>query len=209
MYIYEENFLAGLGAVVIVACVSGFVVWNIISGIPDTLPLDQDPQLILPLYDYSNLTMIQGYGQVEPDRFHNGFDFTVNDTTIIVAPCEAYVQDISFFENEAMNTWQTNLRLRLNSRWSVIIAFESWALNETYGRYQLDAIIVKVGDHVAANQTIGELLHHGSGSHIHFGIIDSGEWVCPYQYFTAEAQSTFQHLYVDMGLGWPAGDWCK
>jgi len=205
----KKPVLAGLGAILIVACVSGFIAWNIMSSIPDTLPLDENPQLILPLYDYSNLTMIQGYGQVEPDRFHNGFDFTVNDTTIIVAPCEAYVQDISFFKNEVMDTWQTNLRLRLNSRWSVIIAFESWALNETYGRYQLDAIIVQVGDHVYANQTIGELLHHGSGAHIHFGIIDNSEWVCPYQYFTADAQSTFQHLYVDMGLGWPVGDWCK
>ena len=204
-----KKALVSLGVIIVIACVSGLVVWNLNTSFPDTLALDENPQIILPLYDYSNVTLIQGYGQVEENRFHNGIDFVVNDSTTIVAPCEAYVLDISLFENEVMKTWQTNLRLRLNSRWSIIIAFESWAFNETYGRYQFEALTVQKGDHVSINQTLGALLHHGDGSHIHFGILDKGDWLCPYPYLTPNAKQMFEDLYIARALGWPSGNWCK
>ena len=75
-------------AAVIIVCVVGVSAWMLLGtrGYPDTLPEGEDPQLILPLYDYSHLNIIQGYGQVSPDYFHPGFDFGVNDTTVIVAP---------------------------------------------------------------------------------------------------------------------------
>ena len=94
----------------------------------------------------------------------------------------------------------------MNSQWEIRTAFESWALNETYGQLQLEAITVTVGQHVSANESLGQLLYHGSGCHIHFGVIQGDTAVCPYPYFTAEAQATFEALYSVMGR--PSGDWC-
>ncbi|WEU40874.1 MAG: M23 family metallopeptidase [Candidatus Odinarchaeum yellowstonii] len=197
---------AALGVSIIIICVTAFTVWNLLTSIPDALPEGQNPELMLPLYDYSHLDVIQAYGQIRPDYFHPGFDFGVNDTTVIVAPCDAYVTYINSWYNDKSGHWQTNVGLRLNSKWRIDIVFESWAENETYGALQFQAIIVRVGQFVAANQTIGNLLCHGSYAHIHFGLYFNEEAVCPYPYFTPSAQSTFQELY--MKVGQPAGDWC-
>ena len=198
--------MAAASAAVIIVCIAGLSVWLLFTSEPYTLPPGQDPQLILPLYDYSHLNIIQGYGQVSPDRFHPGFDFGVNDTTIIVASYDAYVTDISLWYNERGGHWQVNMDLKMNSQCRIRIAFESWALNETYGQLQLEAINVTVGQRVSANQSLGMILCHGSGAHIHFGLYYNDDYVCPYSYFTAEAKTVFEVLYSVCGN--PPDDWC-
>jgi len=160
------------------------------------LPSGEDPILCLPLYDFSHCDAIQGYGQITPEYYHNGIDFGVNGTTIIVASHAAYVDEIKFWYNEKGGHWQTNVRLWLNSQWMIEIAFESWAVNETYGQMQRDAILVNQGQYVEANQSIGSLLVHGSGAHIHFGIYSNNEDKCPYSYFSPSAKAIFEaHFY--------------
>lgn len=184
-----------LASVIIIASISGFSFWYFTSfASPSFLPLGEDPKLILPLYQIENIAIIQGFGNLTWG-FHNGIDFGVNATTVIVAPHNCVVTWIQFWYNEKGGHWQTNVRLKINQEWELEIAFESWALNETYGQYQRDAIIVEVGQILHVNETIGSLLVHGSGAHIHFGLLTYGTAVCPYRYFTPEAKAIFDAVF--------------
>lgn len=186
-------------------CIASFSVWFVYFRYPDTVPSGQNPLLILPLYDFSHNDFIQGFGQIHLDYYHNGFDFGVNDTTVIVAPCNAYVFDIkSNWYNERGGHWQTNVELRLNAQWRISIPFESWALNSTYGALQANQILVHVGQYVAVNQTLGYLLCHGEHAHIHFSVISYDTHVCPYYYFTESAKTVFvdQFYRVNITSGW-------
>nr|MDO8098526.1 hypothetical protein [Candidatus Njordarchaeota archaeon] len=183
----------------------GISVWLIYLRYPDTVPSGQNPVLILPLYDFSDNDYIQGFGQISLDYYHNGFDFGVNDTTVIVSPCNAYVFDVkSNWYNEKGGHWQTNVELRLNAQWRISIPFESWALNSTYGALQADQILVHVGQYVTANQTLGYLLCHGQYAHIHFSVISYDTHVCPYYYLTEPAKAIFLYQFslVNITKGW-------
>jgi len=180
-------------AVIIIGIISVFgiiAVKFILFRYPDTLPAGEDPELILPLISFANNSFIGGYGTV-PWGTHNGIDFGVNGSTVIVAPHNAYIDDIKFWYNDGGGHWQTNVRLWLNSQWKLEVVFESWALNESYGQVQRDAIIVNTGQYVIANQTLGTLLYHGEGAHIHFQVSFGDAERCPYIYFSPSAQATF------------------
>ncbi|MHA1651146.1 MAG: M23 family metallopeptidase [Candidatus Helarchaeota archaeon] len=186
-------------AIIVVITTFGIIILieNYKSQYPDTLSPGKDPILCLPLYDFSHCDAIAGFGQVSPDYYHNGIDFGVNDTTAIVAPHAAYIEMIQFWFNEKGGHWQTNIRLWLNSQWTLEIIFESWALNETYGQMQRDAILVSKGQYVEANQTLGSLLVHGPGAHIHFSVYSNDVGQCPYNYFSPSAKATFEaHFYL-------------
>ncbi len=185
-----------LAAIIIIASVSGFSFWYLnFENTPSFLPLGESPEIILPLYQIENLDAIQGFGQLTPDFYHNGIDFGVNATTVIVAPHNCVVTWIQFWYNDKGGHWQTNVRLKINEEWEIEVVFESWALNETYGQYQRDAIIVEVGQILNVNETIGNLLVHGDGAHIHFGLLTYGTGVCPYQHFTSEAKALFDAVF--------------
>lgn len=197
------KFAAALA--IVLFSVAGISVWYIFFRYPDTVPFGENPVLILPMYDFSHNDFIQGFGQIHPDYYHNGFDFGVNDTTAIVAPCNAYVFDIkSNWYNEKGGHWQTNVELRLNVQWHISIPFESWALNSSYGALQANQITVHVGQYVAANQTLGHLLSHGEHAHIHFSLISYDTHVCSYYYFVEPARVIFLYQFslVNITAGW-------
>jgi len=188
-----------------IVCLAGVGIWVVFLMYPSTLPLGETPAISLPLNDFSHNSYIGGFGQIQSHFFHNGFDFGVNGTTVFVAVFDAYVMDVkSNWYNERGGHWQTNVGLWINPQWRIEMAFESWALNETYGALQASAISVIRGQHIAANQTIGSLLVHGQYAHVHFGVRSWGNDVCPYYYFTepAKASFAFQFARVNITSGW-------
>ncbi|MHA1232550.1 MAG: hypothetical protein ACTSPQ_18115 [Candidatus Helarchaeota archaeon] len=174
----------------------GIIIFNsIFTRYPNTLSEGEVPVLCLPIYNFTSCDAIQGYGQIADDFYHNGIDFGVNATTTIVSPHDAYIETIKFWYNDKGGHWQTNVRLWLNYQWRLEIVFESWALNESYGQKQRDAIIVQNGQYVKANQSLGNLLVHGPGAHIHFGVYYNGNDKCPYNYFSSEAKVIFENIF--------------
>jgi len=167
---------------------------------PDTLPPGQVPSLILPFYDFSNVTKIGEYGWGRVDYFHPGFDFRVNETTSIVAPCNAYVSFIQRNWHQEGGDYQTNVNLWLNKQWELCLVFESGVKNATAGALQSDAVPVILGQYIAQNQSVGNLLVHGPLSQVHFGIWSYGEWVCPHDYFTPLARDIFDTQFALKGL---------
>ncbi|MBD3256453.1 MAG: peptidoglycan DD-metalloendopeptidase family protein [Candidatus Lokiarchaeota archaeon] len=130
---------------------------------------------------------------------HNGIDFNVNESSVVLCPHDAYVSDIRFYENEYGNHWQTNVRIRLNSQWYITMKFESWAEDQYNGTLQRNNVSVSVGDKILANQTMGNLLSHGPHSHLHYDVDRSGTYVCPYSYFSPDAQDKFDPIYDRCG----------
>ncbi|MHA1753904.1 MAG: hypothetical protein ACTSYR_00065 [Candidatus Odinarchaeia archaeon] len=71
---------------IIISAGAGAITWFMFFSYPYSLPLGESPNIGLPTYQFSNLTGIQGFGQVTPDYYHNGFDFAVNASTVFISP---------------------------------------------------------------------------------------------------------------------------
>ena len=151
-------------------------------------PWDQ-VQITLPVDDFTNFVIFQGYGKTEWNEFHNGLDFCFNSSVEILSPCDGYIIGIELKYNEDGGHWQTNLNIMMNLLWSAEIVFESIVKTETLGKKQFDSIKVKWGQRVSAGDLLGILLFEGEIPHIHFSLNYGNNRVCPYQYFTDSAQN--------------------
>lgn len=130
---------------------------------------------------------------------HNGIDFSINDTATIIASCNMTCNNKNLFYNSLGDHWQVGTSFTINEDYELLIAFESFAENETFGNIQLDAILVEIGQEVTQGELIGNLLYHRAGAHIHFMLSKNNEPVCPYLYFSAEAKTIFDDLWGQIG----------
>ena len=162
--------------------------------------LKEPPILDFPVANPDVIDIIWGYG-IQDGEHHNGIDFGCNTSVDIIVWCDLTVIDINTFYNDAGGHWQTNIFLEYDKKFEFVIAFESWALNETYANIQADAINVEEGRTVFKGEILGKLLYHGSGTHIHWGMYEDGQDICGYQYFSAEAKVLFLELWEKYGWG--------
>ena len=183
---------------IIGAGVGGFVLW---SSWPAVWSRDP-PVLDFPVEDSNVIHIIQGYGDMPWGDFHNGIDFGCNTSVNILAPCEVRVTGISSWMYATdPDRWQTSVRFNINWDYELEIAFESWALNDTFGDIQQEAIIVTINQIVPQGGVLGQLLNHGEGCHIHFMIKYKGEDVCPYLLFSETAKNLFDSLWALNSIG--------
>ncbi|NHJ87350.1 MAG: M23 family metallopeptidase [Asgard group archaeon] len=159
------------------------------------------PVIAFPVADPDVIHILGGYGTTPEGWFHNGIDFGCNASVNILAWCDLRVVNVHTWFNDKGGHWQTNLELRYNSKYSFSVPFESWALNETYANLQRDAINVTVGQIVHQGEILGKLLYHGDGCHIHFGMRENGEDVCPYLFFSDDCKVLFDALWIHYGIG--------
>ena len=160
------------------------------------------PVLEFPVEDLDVIHVIQGYGDMPWGDFHNGIDFGCNESVNILAPCDLRVVGIkTWLYATDPDRWQTSVQFNINWVYRLSIAFESWALNETYAEIQRNAVNVKINQMVSQGEVLGELLYHGGGTHIHFMIRYKGEDVCPYNFFSQSAKDTFDNLWSICGFG--------
>nr|MDO8086744.1 hypothetical protein [Candidatus Sigynarchaeum springense] len=163
------------------------------------LPPGQAPSLRQPLEDFSTFIQFQGFNS----SGHNGIDFMVNASTLIVAPCDLFVIEVKCWFNEPGGHWQTNVRAQLSFAWTLEVAFESWATDEPAGRLQEQAIVVKAWTRVAAGAPMGTLLYVADSAHIHFMIRENNVAKCPYTYFTPAARASLDAALVAIGHATP------
>ena len=158
-------------------------------------------QISFPFADTQYIDAVQGYGEMTWGDFHNGIDIGVNHTTELIAWCDLRITGLKTWFNEGGGHWQTSILAAYNWRYKFDVAVESWALNETYANLQRDAINLKVGQTVERGDSLGYLLSHGESAHIHFGLKESGENVCPYNFMIPSTQSTVDHFFALYGSG--------
>ncbi len=189
--------------VIIIGSIMGIIV---LLNLPDgDLPPSQNdppeaPILLFPVENTDVLITLDAFIWDNVSGFlHNGIDFGINDTATIIASCNMTCNDKNLFYNELGGHWQAGASFTINEDYELFVAFESFAENETFGNIQLDAIIVEIGQVVTQGELIGNLLYHRAGAHIHFMLQKNNEPVCPYQYFSADAKSIFDNLWVQIG----------
>ena len=173
----------------------GFVLWKMAPAHWTADPI----QIAFPISDTQYIDALQGFGEMPWGDFHNGIDFGVNHSVELIAPCDLRITGLKTWYNEGGGHWQTNIGGSYNWKYRFDIAVESWALNETYGNLQRDALTIKVGQIVKQGDSLGHLLSFGCCAHIHFGMKESGTNVCPYQFMTPYAQSLTDSFYAMYG----------
>lgn len=162
---------------------------------------DTPPILEFPIENTDSLEMIYGYNMTDPTNGHNGIDFITNITTNVIASYNMTVNDKVLSYSSEGSFWQAGVSFDINDAYELFYAFENFAENETAGQEQYDAITVEIGQEVVAGDVIGQLIHLGSGTHIHYMIQKNGEAVCPYLHFSPSAKSTFDILWSSIGTG--------
>lgn len=193
----KMRLIVGLSIMVIGGGLGGFVLFR---TMPAHWTTDR-VQISFPFTDTQYIDAVQGYGEMVWGDFHNGIDIGVNHSTELIAWCDLRITGLKTWFNEEGGHWQTNIGASYNWKYRFDVAVESWALNETYANLQRDAITVKVGQIISAGDSLGTLLCHGEGTHIHFGLKKSGNDVCPYGYMTPYAQSFVDHFFALYGSG--------
>jgi murein DD-endopeptidase MepM/ murein hydrolase activator NlpD len=154
-------------------------------------------EILLPVAedDLQYVYHINGWGIKLDSSFHNGIDFDVNTSVEIIAWCDLRITGIGTHYNDVNGCWQTNVLCAFNWKYRFDVAFENWGTNETAAQMQKDALNVKVGQKISQGESFGTLLAFIDVTHLHFGLEEKGESVCPFNFMTASAQSTFTTLY--------------
>lgn len=185
--------------IIIGAGIGGFALW---SAWPAEWSREA-PVLDFPVGNIDAIHIIGGYGNVPWGGFHNGIDFGCNATVNIIAPCDVRVIEIRtwMYSTDPPDRWQTAVQMKTTWGYTLSIAFESWALNESYAEIQREAVPLKVNQRIARGEILGQLLYHGDGCHIHFMIRYRGEDMCPYPLFSSTAKAIFDPLFALYGVG--------
>ncbi|MCP4137701.1 MAG: M23 family metallopeptidase [bacterium] len=169
---------------------------GIFSGVENMCPWDgEDISMISPYTNNAAITGIHEAFSVDssaPWGFeHNGIDFFVDpgSSALFRAVSHGEIFDINLFANEHTGNWQVNVGIRFNSRFWVSYGFEPMTLLQTDGQNQLNNILsyIQVGDIVSQGDPIGDLTFVGGGTHVHFGLYEINQAVCPEPYFDAAA----------------------
>ncbi len=176
---------------------------------PPENELEADPPILEFIFDNTSIIFrICGYGYILSSDFHNGIDFMINVSAAnIIAPCNMTVTEKVLVYLEDADHWAVRTTYSINKDYMLLVGFESFARNETYGNLQLDAILVEVNQTIIQGQLLGQLLMHEPSAHIHFGLYKIYDTVCPYQYFSPEAKAIFDYLWVALNCdGIPCND---
>ncbi|MBN2156325.1 MAG: peptidoglycan DD-metalloendopeptidase family protein [Candidatus Lokiarchaeota archaeon] len=191
----KVGLIIGIVLLIIIPGMGGYVMWKITPYHWS----NERVQICFPISEIICIQNIQGYGETYCNDFHNGIDLGTNQSVELIAWCDMRITYLKTWYNEKGGHWQTNILGKYNWKYTFDVAVESWALNETYAYIQRNALDLKVGQIIKQGESIGMLLYHGEGTHIHFGMKESGKNVCPYLFMTPFAQSVVDQLWFLYG----------
>ena len=137
---------------------------------------------------------------------HGGIDFFVQGSSAVFrAVVSGTITRLELSQLEVTGNWQVQVTLAYNSTFEVFYTFEPMTTSPVDGTDQLAAIVVSQGQSVAQGDALGSLLMRGEGTHVDFGVVANGSWVCPSPYFTADAQQEILGL---LQAVWPGAQLC-
>ena len=171
---------------------------------------DEDFMMITPFVNQSDMGPIMEAFSVDancPWGFgHRGIDFfSVQDLVPFRAVCPGEITEVKLWANDVSGNWQVNVSLEYNSTFSVEYAFEPMTNQSADGQTQLDNIFVSKGQDVQLGDLIGNLFFGANGTHVHFGVRENNDDICPELYFTASARDSIMQL---IHLQWPGAMMC-
>lgn len=135
---------------------------------------------------------------VVPGDAHNGIDFPyplAGSPFGFIAAAAGRVKRVTVHAAPPLPYPYSRYEIEIsyNCDYDLVYIFEPFAiLPEDAMRA---ATFVRRGDLVAAGQTIGELIWGADGAHVHFGLKQNGNWVCPGNSFDPVTRAAIQAQY--------------
>lgn len=150
--------------------------------------------LVTPYVSISDVSRISHY-VVTSSGGHNGFDFLATQNMTMRAAAAGTVMDVERKTNSVHGVLQVNLRIRINDKYTTVYNFEPFTTTISEIEAQEAAILVAAGDHVSQGQIIGTLLPYDSSAHVHFGVKEYADEVCPETFFADSDAAAMLALY--------------
>ncbi|TET08276.1 MAG: M23 family metallopeptidase [Candidatus Thorarchaeota archaeon] len=204
--------------IIIVIIVIGLVGFGLIQGglVVDLFPFDTEGR-----YDsselndmgviYANRSDIESYneGYSESDScpwgfIHNGIDFFYFNNSDVIAGAPGLVEriDLNDWGPEAAHRYTINVEIKFNYTVSLWYGFEPWT-NSTLAQAQQVAMFnFEVGTWVAKGDVIAKFLAKAGSAHIHFGVVQEGEWRDPTLYMSNSSYDELQEMIWDFHPSW-------
>lgn len=136
---------------------------------------------------------------------HDGIDFFPSgNLKPFHAVCSGKVSRIDI-RNKTSNDLQVEVLIECNSTYSVTYDFEPMTSIQSDIDTQLANILVTKGQSISQGDLIGNLLAPKDGSHVHFGLLQEWNAICPDDFFTAGAKTSILAL---IHMAWPGAGVC-
>ena len=122
-------------------------------------------------------------------RIHLGFDFPFKNGSNVLAATPGQVSRIEYkyWADAAENQYMVGVVIRFNQTTYIGYNFEPWTVDEDVFEHQKRLINVKEGDWVQIGDVIGVFLNAGTGSHVHFDVIENEERIRIDKYMSQDA----------------------
>jgi len=162
-------------------------------------------QSILDLPPYADQSEIAGLfwpycdsGSCPPPlQAHDGLDFTPNQNLAVMhAAAPGVVTNVDKYFNSGNGYWQVNVAIAYSHDHThgLNYAFEPMSASEADADTQKDYIDVVVGQQVALGDTIGKLFKVGEHAHLHFGLFENWNQVCPEPFMSEAVRKELRDL---------------
>jgi murein DD-endopeptidase MepM/ murein hydrolase activator NlpD len=173
--------------------------------------------LEFPFADPSSIVRMAAFGipnwsGTEP---HNGTDFQVREglsSTRILSPTAGKVTAVRADENPfALPPGQLilGIEIRVNDEWTVSLALEPSTVDPALKSAQRAAVLVEVGQEVAAGTPVADLLVGSLGyPHLHYMVMRGSTRVCAYAHSSEAARRTMEAIAALPGSTVPGGQIC-
>jgi ketosteroid isomerase-like protein len=163
------------------------------------------PPLGLPVADLAACDNIHAFitpaRALVPSEAHNGLDFRYPASGFqFIAAAAGRVKRVTFDAAPPAGYPYSRYEVAVsyNCNYDFVYIFEPFAIvSEAELRA---AVLVKRGDALARDQVIGSLIRGGPGAHVHFGVRQNGNWVCPGHYFDPATRAAIQAQYEATGF---------
>ena len=132
-----------------------------------------------------------------PLQTHDGLDFTPNQNLAVFhAAAPGVVTNVDPYFNPGNGYWQVNVAVDYahDHTHGLNYALEPMDDSGVYPQEQLDAIDVVVGQTVALGDVIGKLVVVGAHAHLHFGLFEDWDQVCPEPFMSEAVQKELTDL---------------
>ncbi|MCG3226622.1 MAG: hypothetical protein H7645_06870 [Candidatus Heimdallarchaeota archaeon] len=176
-----------------------------IAGFAIAFGFAETPVFSLPVHELGVVSGVQVFHDNRSTQLHIGFDFRLENNTEIFSPIAGKITQVK--KHQMSNGyWIIDVNIKINSKWTMFIAFEPWTTEELVIDEQMLFISVNTGDTVELNQSLGILTPVPSSEfpHIHWTItrhsfMSEKEPVSPYDYCSVEAQNLLWDLCQSYG----------
>lgn len=164
--------------------------WNPTYGVPT---------LEFPFENPDDVIWLRGYNLIEEggsySDHHEGIDLEISvNGSKVISLCTGTVGLITSTVHKDKGHTMISINIRINLVWTIMIVFESYSNSTELIEYQKSLLKVRFCQRIELGDEIGLLLIGGEFPHIHYQVNKYAKDVCPFNYSSNDARSTFLEI---------------